>query len=200
MDGQGEPDYFASLVPKIASPHTILNRILYAGMQPRATPKQIARAAAGAVKILSGRVETIVVLIDSEGEQCPGKFANEIRNAFVEIYGDQPNFEVVAKDRALENWLIADISAFKGLKGRFQPEGTAIYKYCKGTADHCERPAALLESMSLKVGYHKRKDPVQIARHQVPTQIAKNSRSFRRLLRVLSHPHYTAQSKLPCKD
>lgn len=198
VDGQGEPGYFSVLLSKIkSSPHTLLTKTFYAGMQPRATPLQIARAATGAVKVLAGQVDKIVVLIDSEGQPCPGTFATQIQSAFSQVHGTQITFAAVVKHRAIENWLLADPDAFNGMRARFLVEDRIVNQVANNKADHVLNPAKVLDSMAQKASYHKRNDPPKIAAHQDPLRVAKNSRSFRRFLRVLEHPIYAQQSKLP---
>lgn len=198
VDGQGELDYLSNLTPRISTSHAILERAYYADMQPRATPQQIARAASNAVKVLSSRCDLIVVLIDSEGADCPGLFSTAIHNAFNEVYSaSNIRFKVVAKHWSLENWLIADTDAIKCLKGRFKISDSLVNKVTGDRADHESNPVRELNKIALKQPYHKRHDPKKIAEHQTPEKMAKNSRSFRRLLRVLEHPQYVSQSKKP---
>lgn len=198
VDGQGEPAYFCHLIPKIRGIScSVLPKVLYADMQPRATPLQIARAATGAVKVLSTRVDMIVVLIDSEGQACPGQFAQQIRAAFQHIHGNQVVFEAVVKHHAIENWLLSDPDAFMAMRARFQLVPGVANCVLNNKADHNSNPTRLLDKMARKTEYHKKNDPPRIASHQDPGRMAMNSRSFRRFLRVLQHQNFLLQSREP---
>ncbi len=196
VEGLGEPAAFAELLPKISTPHEILRRPVRADLQPRATYTTIARSAQTAVRYLRGRaVDLVVVLIDSETELCPENFAVGIRDVFVEMYGGL--FEVVAKHRMFENWLIADAEALQHQPARFSVSSNFRSAVAPNRADTVSRPLRLIGSICEKKDYHKSDDPIRIMRHQDPLRVAANSRSFRRLLRVLGCPQYAAQSRNP---
>ncbi len=104
VDGQAEVFAVRELVNQLAIPHVQFLNPIYADMQPKATPHQIARSALNKCQIhLARNVELIVVLIDREDRgDCPSRFAANIRAAFVRL--GLASIEVVVKDRKFENW------------------------------------------------------------------------------------------------
>ena len=197
VEGMGEVNAFKKLIPKIKTPHVLLHTPLRADMQPRATVHVIARQAEAVVKrFFSQNVDMILILIDSEGTSCPNTFPLLLKNAFVALYG-KPNFEVVLKDRAIENWLIADIDALKKSPARFKVTSAFANQVVPNKADAVGQPCELLSSIVHKGGYLKGSDPETIMKHQDPLKVATNSRSFRKFLRVVGCPTYSGQSRSP---
>jgi len=197
VEGMGEVLAFQKLIPKIKTPHVLLHTPLRADMQPRATELVIARQAEAAVaRFVSQQVDLILILIDSEGSTCPLSFPIALKKAFVALYG-KPNFEVVLKDRAIENWLIADIDALKKSPGRFKVTSAFANQVSPNKADAVSQPCELLNSIILKGSYRKGKDPETIMKYQEPLRVATNSRSFRKFLSVVGCPSYSGQSRRP---
>lgn len=197
VDGDAEALALRRLVGKLQIPSCCLENPLYADLQPKATPHQIARSAADKVELLIGRgVDRVVLLLDREDQEtCPGDRAVELESAFRDLGYEQ--VQVAIKDRCYENWLIADLSALRALPARFRVSRGFEGRVSPDKADHVADPASLLTSVSQRHGYHKRRDAVQIATKQDPLLIARNSRSFRRFLRLLTHPAYRTQSRFP---
>lgn len=198
VDGEGEPLALDCILSKINSSNVIL-KARFAGMHPKASPKQIAKAADGAVKVLLAKgVTMLVVLIDLEDSPCAVNMAREIEQAFFSQY--EINTQVVVKKHSVENWLIADPAGLKQMSARFDVTRSFEDKVYNDRADHIVNAADLLDSIAIKKNYHKRNDPPAIMSHLLPDRIAQNSRSFRRLLRVVGHNTYLNQSKNPVKN
>jgi len=200
VDGMGEVNSLPKLFENHlnARPNTILNPI-YADMQPWADPPQIARVVAEkAPVLLSRRVNLIVILIDHEQRrECTPRWAvmlsTAIRSACAHL--DTCLYEVVVKDSCYENWLISDPAAFRAINRRFDPGRIPAMSGNNGA----DRPGAenILNHAAIPPPYHKVKDPPRILLHADPLRMAANSRSFRRFLRVVGHPRYAHQSKVP---
>ena len=170
----------------------------YADMQPKSAPGQIAGKAIKKVKIQRDRgADLIIVLIDREenSQKCPPEFANQIKHAFTKLgYND---IRVVIKNRTFENWLIADVEALKQMPGRFKVTKTFERTVSPNKADNVVDAEELLNKIAIKHRYHKRRDAARITAVQEALNMAKNSRSFRRFLRLVGHPQYLQQSKKP---
>jgi hypothetical protein len=197
VDGQAESQALKRLLPKIKTPRRNLTGPAYADIQPRASAAQIARSVAPKLKVLQGSgADAFVVLLDCEdAERCPPRFAREIEQALAEL--DWPGVDVVVKRLSFENWLIADVHALREMRARFRVTRRFEKKVSPNKADHVADAQAELGRLCLGDAYHKRRDPVEIARHQQPRRIAENSRSFRRFLRVVGCGKYANQSRNP---
>ncbi len=166
-------------------------------MQPHAPPGQIALAATKKLATLrADGAQTFVVLIDCEDPgRCPCEFAKSIQQALVSL--GWPGVHVVVKTLKFENWLIADVDALKGMRGRFQVTKRFEERVTPDKADNVVDATAELRHLSKGDAYHKRKDALEIAEHQEPCRVAENSRSFRRFLRVVGCRKYAQQSRSP---
>jgi len=195
VDGDAESQALKLLTRRIEIEGVQLLNPAYANMQPKSPPGRIARAAVKTVAILRARGATlIVVLIDREDRQeCPPEFANQLKRAFAKLGYD--DIHVVVKNRTFENWLIADLEALKQLRGRFKVTKTFERTVSPNIADNVVDAEALLNTIVVKQKYHKRRDATRIMAVQEIRNMAKNSRSFRRFLRVVGHPQYLSQSK-----
>jgi hypothetical protein len=103
---------------------------------------------------------------------------------------------VVIKNRMFENWLVADVEAVKIQRARFRLSTAAERSIVPNKADNV---AALevLKTAAVRTSYSKVPDSQRILERADIQRIAANSRSFRRLLRVVGHPGYAGQSRLP---
>lgn len=196
VEGNGEVPAFKCLIPKLQSPFEILTQPVRADMQPKATPTQVAASAKAAMAYFARRnVDLVVVLIDNEDNPSASNFAAQLRVAFIARYAGV-TIEVVVKNSCVENWLIADIDAFKAQPQRFRLTDAIAKQVAPDKSDRVDAQT-LLNKMAIKFEYDKGADPTKIARHQEPHKVAKNSRSFRRFLRVLNDPVYRDQSRNP---
>jgi len=194
-DGQAEVAALKELFRRFNIEKVTICDPLYADMQPHSTPKQILKAAEGRLAILNGRgCNKIVVLIDRETRQdCPGNMAQSIASAF-HANGHQ-HVNVVVKDRAFENWLVADMVSLQATAARkYDIRQGLIDRIRNSGADNMS--AINLLDNCVRGGYSKRRDAIEICKVVDPIEVARNSRSFRRLMRVMGDQRYLDQSKL----
>jgi len=197
VDGDAESQALKLLTRRVEIKDTQLLDPLYANMQPKDAPGQIARAAKRQIDILIAKgADKIIVLIDREdNRKCADEIAGEIETAFDRL--GCANTTVVIKNRKFENWLIADVGVFRKLKARYKVTKSFETAVVPNKADSVADAEALLNQIVVKVVYHKRRDAAQITGLQKVAEIGKNSRSFRRFLRVVGYSTYTNQSKNP---
>lgn len=196
VEGSGEVPAFKALIPKLSTPWEILGQPVRADLQPKATPAQVAASAKAAINYLVGRnVDLVVVLIDREDHPSAPAFANELRIAFGKRY-KHVKIDVVVKDSCVENWLVGDPQALRAQPQRFKITDGVVNQICPNKADKLDAQT-LLNKVAVKHAYDKGLDPTRITRLQDPHRTAANSRSFRRLLRVLNDPKYRTQSRDP---
>lgn len=196
VDGDAESQALKLLTRRITISRCQIIDPIFARMQPKSTPDQIVRMARGKVDILLAKgVDQILVLIDREdNKECPGIFADRIKNAFARAgYG---GVSVVVKDRCFENWLVADVDALEQLRRRFQVTTAFKNSIVPNKADNINA-FEQLNRITRGPSYHKRRDAAAITEKQDPVRVALNSRSFRRFLKLISHPNYRCQSKYP---
>lgn len=198
VEGDGEIDAISELLKKVDSQFEIKHNPLRADLQPKATSKVIARSARAQILLWESRgVDLIVVLIDREDHDCPCRFASELEVAFHDMYAKTGiSFKVVVKNRMIENWLVADVEALKQMRARFSIS-QKFERAVSGKADDVEKALDLLDGAVVKGSYHKGNDPLAICKNQDVLRASKNSRSYRRFLRVLGCVQYSNQSKLP---
>ena len=197
VEGKAESQALKLLTRRIKIEGVQLLAPAYADMQPKSEPDQIAGKAIKQVKIQRTRgADLIVVLIDRENrEECPPEFARQLEQAFKRLGYD--NIRVVIKNRTFENWLIADIDALKKLSGLFSVTRSFEKTVSPNKADTVGDAEALLKKIAVNHRFHKRRDASAITAVQEALEMARNSRSFRRFLRVVGHPQYLTQSKKP---
>ena len=197
VDGDAESQALRLLTKRIDIEDVQLLAPAYANMQPKSAPGQIAQSAKSRIDILLARkANKIVVLVDREDrDECPPAFARQIKQAFAQLGYD--DITVVVKNRTFENWLIADIDALKELSGLFSVTRSFERTVSPNKADNVGDAEALLKKIAIKRRFHKRRDASAITAVQEALEMARNSRSFRRFLRVVGHPQYLTQSKKP---
>jgi hypothetical protein len=198
VDGSAESQALRLCFDRNRLPGITLLAPLYAEMQPRSTPQQMARAASQRLRQLEARdVDRIVVLVDREVScTCPVTFSADLEDAF-SAFGHQ-GVKVVIKDYMYENWLISDVAALRSLNGVFDVTKGFVRRVSPNKADHVQAPIGELNRIIKgNSQYHKNNTAKKIAEKQTFSGIAANSRSFRRFLRVVSHPSFADQSKSP---
>jgi len=197
VEGQAESQALRRIPVKIKAPGRRLTHVAYADMQPWAPPAQIARIAIKKLSIFKAEgVTRFVVLLDSEhSSRCTVQLAQEIKQSLAKL--EWPNVHVVVKKFTFENWLIADVAALKKMRTRFRVTKRFEKRVAPNKADNIEDAAGELARLCQGAAYHKRNDPVEIAKRQEPRRIAVNSRSFRRFLRVVGCGRYANQSRDP---
>ena len=150
----------------------------------------------------NSRIDLVVVLIDREKlPDCPGDIAQGLVQEVNRLAREERlnlAVAVVVKDRSYENWLLADLNALRQLPARFRVTRRMRQSIEPDKADHLANPLTVLKDAILnRQEYNKRQDAKAIAEKLVPENAARHSRSFRRLLRIIGHPHYTHQSRMP---
>lgn len=193
VDGEAE---FASLklvLPQIqaATGHTLLSPLL-AKMPPLAPVGTIARTCAPRLRVLEGKgVNRTVVLMDRETRrECPGTLASLLAQQLSRF--TSVDTCVVIKDAMFENWLVADHTALGRQSGRFRIGNPFRRAVEPDRADRADALALMKEAV--RGDYDKVADARRILNEADVLRIGRNSRSFRRLLRVLEHPVYAEQS------
>jgi hypothetical protein len=97
--------------------------------------------------------------------------------------------KVVVKDRMYENWLIACPKGFESQKARF-PHGEKACSFPPGSADEVQEPSRMISRSLGRNDYEKVSDAVRLMKHAQVENLARNSRSFRRLLAVAGDKLY----------
>lgn len=197
VDGQSEYRALPLLTSRLVLTQTQVISPLYAPIPPYAPVGVIAHACRSRIEQLARRgVREIIILLDREKRaECAGDLATAIGNALVVPVGCRG--WVVVKDRMFENWLIADVTALKSSPQRFNISPAFEHKIIPGKADSCDALRMLKEVTSHS--YLKVQDSKIILAAADPLRIAENSRSFRRLLRVIGHESYRDQSARPVR-
>lgn len=202
VDGDAEFASLPHLLPRIDSKHEVLPRVLKAAMHPLGGPGKIARAVMPAIRIFVANkgVRQVVIVLDREQQPgCCGAIAEDITRAvsrLCESEGLRVQVSVVLKDRTYENWLISDPEALRASTGRFRVTAALTKKVQPDKADTVEA-GKLIKTAVVKGSYDKVEDGVRIMKAANPLRMGANSRSFRRLLRVVGDRAYSKQSKLP---
>ena len=202
VDGDAESQALVNLIKNITIEGVQIIRPIYVDIQPKASADQIAKKAHERIPFLRAKdVDKIIVMIDREDtNECVPTLRASLEEAFGKL--ECSDVSVIIKDRKMENWLIADIEAIQSFPGRFQVTNAFANRIKPNKADRIKDAEQLLNSIVVKKGpeYHKRRDALNIMAKQDAVRISCNSRSFRRLLRLLSHPLYLEQSKRPHPD
>ena len=180
-----------------------IKKVLYCDLQPYASSEQIAYVASKNINILlRENISKIILIIDKESRNdCTIDFARSIESALKNILKDSKlkiNVNVVIKVNKYENWLISDPYAYKTLTGMFGTSVTSkiIKDIEPNKADNVDA-IQLLNYLCKGVEFHKMKGAKAICKNFNPDRGGKNSRSLRRLLRLIGHPDYSEQSKHP---
>ena len=193
---EGDAEYYtaADLLKRIV-PEAITISIL-AKVHPTAPmPRLVARIAQEIALLLKTRdPDKIFVLLDREKlNDCPGQRASEIQDGIGALLPNGiPPIYVVIKDRKYENWLVSDIEALKRHRGRFDVSAATERLTSRNNADSSD--AEELIKRSIRKGQHsysKVVDAKRIISVSNPCRMAKNSRSFRRWMRLLGHVCYS---------
>jgi len=195
---EGDAEYHAlpNLLPRVASPHTILRQPLRCPVQPLSPPALIAHVAATKsfpILIAKG-VDLIVLLIDKETRpDCTIELVQEIEREARSRLDKKVDLRVVLKVTKLENWLIADPQALRDLPGLFK-DVERIEKQVAGRADAVDAHG-LLKTCSRKPSYDKKTGAIEICKKLDPERARQNSRSFRKLLKTLGCAEPPAEAR-----
>lgn len=180
-DGSAEAVALEHLLAKMKGNTFIPLKPVYADMQPYAPLSQIVKAAESRITILNSRgAERNIVILDREdNRECPGEFSAKLSLEFQKK--GYPNVKVVLKDRAFENWLVADLEAVARVYGRRGNFGRVIDRVKASGADRVNAIAILRNGM--ENGYDKRADAIAICKAVSPDVVARYSRSFRKFMK-----------------
>jgi hypothetical protein len=197
VDGQAEALAYPALFRRVTIAGVSLMSPIYADMQPKATVPQIIKAASSKLKLAIDRgAHKVILLIDHEDRDgCCCTFAQSL-TVGLKKFGFS-NAIAVVKNRRFENWLVADIEALEKMPARFELTQAFINAVQPNRVDNVKDAERLLDGICIRVAYNKREDPPKILARASESKIARNSRSFRRFLRVAGHPAYSNQSKMP---
>lgn len=205
VDGDSEVSALPLIFRRIRTPHELLPTIVRGQIHPKADVARIARATAEACQYFARRqVDLVIVLIDLEDRsECPAALKDMLQPLIVgrlARIGLKLDVEVVIKVTKLENWLIADDLCLRQLPGLF-PDINHVGRRRRSTsADNLDALDILKRATGSRQAYPKVKGAVAICTHMDPARAARNSRSFRRLLRVLEDERYLDQSRLPSPE
>ena len=189
---EGDAEYHAlpNLLPRVASPHTILRQPLRCPVQPLSPPALIAHVAATKsfpILIAKG-VDLIVLVIDKETRpECTIELVQEIEREARSRLDKKVDLRVVLKVTKLENWLVADPQALCDLPGLFERERVEQIEkqVAPGRADTVDAYALLKSCSPKNRAYDKKAGATEICKKLDPERARKNSRSFRKLLKTL---------------
>lgn len=192
VDGQAEYRALPHLLSRLGAPHQVLEPPLFCDIQPFASPAQMALAASKRFStLLAKRADLIVILIDKETRpDCTVELVQaverEARRRLKDL-SSTVDLQVVFKVAMFENWLVADPQALARLPGLFEHVERIERQVSSGRADSVNAED-LLKACSKQRGYHKVDGAVAICKGLDPVRAAGNSRSFRKLLKVLGCP------------
>ena len=202
VDGDAEFGSLPRLLSKVDTREELLGRVVKASVHPLGGIGKLVRGLMHSVRVLvlQRKVDLAVVLLDREQRpDCCGALATELKDALVAECareGLAVQIEVVFKDRMFENWLIADLDALRSCPKRFRVAPSTVKAVEPNRADTANA-LQILKTATQQGGYDKVGDAKLILSAAEPLRIAANSRSFRRLLRVVGSPRYAKQSRRP---
>jgi hypothetical protein len=130
--------------------------------------------------------------------ECSGSLSRQLEQEIRKRLANTPGIpvHVVLKVRKFENWLIADPEPFKKQPGLFLHTERIENAVVPNKADNLDA-VSLINACTKSGDFNKVAIAKQICSRQNPEDAAKNSRSYRRFLRVVGHPRYINQSKEP---
>lgn len=167
-------------------------RPVRANVDPLAPVPVIAKGVTERVRLSIARGATaVVVLLDREDHVDSASVrAAQIQAGLRKFFGG--NVSVVVKDRMYENWLISCPASFVAQKGRF-PSCEAI-RFPEGRGDAVPNATRLIGQARGRGDYEKVADAKRLLQKADVDALARNSRSFRRLLAVIGDPLYASGS------
>lgn len=161
---------------------------------PDAPPDVVARECKTLVKLAQARSADLILLILDREQQTakPRDLASRLETAVGQRCGASSPVRVVFKDRAFENWLIADIAALTAQPARFNVSA-GMRKAIEPEKADSVAALVLLKRATKGPSYDKVADAWKICKKMDVGRTAAHSRSFRHLLHVLGDP-----AILPC--
>jgi hypothetical protein len=166
---------------------------LHADIQPHAPVGTIAKQCSASINQLFGRnADRVILLFDRETRsECPGTLAQAVERKI-----RREGVRVVVKDRAFENWVIADLAALRKQPKRFEVSKATARAVQPDKADRVDA-LALLKRAAIKDAYDKVEDSKRVLTVADASSIGAHSRSFRRFLRCVGCVLYAHQSSNP---
>lgn len=199
VDGESEFVALKKIWPQLrdATGHTLLDPAL-AKIPPKAPLPTIAKVCERRISaIQQKKTDRVIVLMDREDRgECPGELATALTVHLSRVAGG--DVVVVIKEAMFENWLIADLGALKMQPGRFVVSRSLEQAVAGGRADAAD--ALVLMKRAVQGDYDKVEDSRRILERADVGQMARHSRSFRRLLRLVEHPAFLTQSAAPLSN
>lgn len=199
-EGEGEWAALPELLPQFRTRSSVeFIQIMRVRAQPDGPVEKLARACKPAFQICEAKgVDRVVIVLDREQQpEPPGDIALRIQTAIRTIFHAAPfEIRVVIKDRAFENWVIADLSALRAQRARYKVSTAMANAVAPNKADRTDA-LALLKSAAVGQDYHKIQDSRKTLAKADVARLAANSRSFRHLLHVIEDPDYCTQCKVP---
>jgi hypothetical protein len=197
VEGQAEFRGLPLLLPRLGSPHQVMSPLV-CNIHPFASPAQIALAASKRFPILLAKgAESIVILFDKETRQdCTVELVRAVERESrtrLQEFSSTIELQVVLKVSMFENWLVSDPQAVGDIAGLFE-NVERMEKQVKGRADAVDA-VGLLKACSRQRIYDKVEGAVAICKRLDPVRAAENSRSFRKLLKVLEVPQETSRPR-----
>lgn len=203
VDGRSEYEGLPYLLRNCVSPHDLITGVFLAHVHPEGPAPLVANQLMKKVPVLRTRnINRLIVLLDHEANPlCPGERADEIEsilNRRITSVGLPFDAKVVMKFRCLENWLLADMETLRAFVNTFEVSNAMANSIAPDKVDNISNPIQLIkQSCRSSRSYDKIFHAKMILSKANPERIAANSRSFRRFLRVIDNPIYSAQSRLP---
>lgn len=187
-EGLAERTALEEIVKELRKAGITILKPIRANVEPKATAKQMAKAAKSAISLLNRKgCKKIIFLIDFEDQKvCIIDKKNELEASLNNL--DVGEVSVVIKARQFENWLIADPDAIDKCKN-FNITKAFKNRVETNKADSVSKPVTELERIKTnKKSFDKNSDTVAIAKNCNPVTMARNSRSFRRFMYLIDHP------------
>ena len=198
-EGVSEYKSLPRLYPQIASQSpNIVIQTMKVNVSPDAPPAIIARECKSRLLIAAdcGAARAVIVLDRERQVDCSGAIAANIASALTQVGRPQLNVQVVLKDRAFENWLIADLDALIKQPKRFKVTQSTRKRIEPNKADKCDA-LAILNAATMGDHYDKVPDSQRICQNVAVDKAAANSRSFRHFLHVMEYGAYKQQCRNP---
>jgi hypothetical protein len=197
VEGQAEFRGLPLLLPRLGSPHQVMPPLV-CNIHPFASPAQMALAASKRFPILLAEgAEFIVILFDKETRSdCTIELVSAVEHEArkrLQEFSSIIELQVVLKVSMFENWLVSDPQAVGDIAGLFE-NVERMEKQVTGRA-YAVDALGLLKACSRQRIYDKVEGAVAICRRLDPVRAAENSRSFRKLLKVLEVPQETPRPR-----
>nr|WP_166678496.1 DUF4276 family protein [Kribbella voronezhensis] len=199
-EGDSEYGSLAYLYPQLrARTGNIFLSPLRLSVTPDAHPRIIIRECRKLLMIAKNvkRADLALVLLDREQkDDCPGAIATALQ-IVLQNSGAILDTHFILKDRAFENWLIADLDALKAQPARFDVTQAHRRKVEPNRADKVDGYKLMNDMMAGGFTYQKVKDSDRICRKMSVARAALHSRSLRHFLHMAGDEQYSIDCRRP---